>query len=121
VFTEFICNRSKFSSSFVSLVIEVNSVVLHWRGDIYIYIYIYSVFFFTALYISSYGIHHIYITFYRIIGRAGVLRSDFISPVMNKLRFLLELEDIDAINYENHAFKQVFSFTLSPLSSVAVG
>jgi len=50
-----------------------------------------------------------------------VLRGDFISPVMNKLRLLLKLEDIDAIDYENHAFKQVFSFTLSPFSSVAVG
>jgi len=50
-----------------------------------------------------------------------VLRSDFISPVINKLPLLLEVEDIGSINYENHAFKQVLSFTLSPLSSVAVG
>ena len=35
VCTEFIFNRSKFSSSIVFLVIEVNSFVLHWRGDIH--------------------------------------------------------------------------------------
>jgi len=51
----------------------------------------------------------------------AVLRSDFVSPVINKLPLLLELEDIGAINYVSHAFKQVFSFTLRPLSSVAFG
>jgi len=50
-----------------------------------------------------------------------MLRSDFINPVINTLPLLLELEDIRAINYENHAYKQVFSFTLPLLSSVAVG